>query len=45
LAIEACADVASQVIADRGLPVPTTYVEVFDIVGKAGLLETSGTPS
>ena len=39
VAIEACVDVASHVIADRGLPVPATYAEVFDVLGQAGLID------
>ena len=39
MAIEACVDVAAHVIADRGLPVPGTYAEVFDVLGQAGLID------
>jgi uncharacterized protein YutE (UPF0331/DUF86 family) len=39
MAIEACVDIASHVIADRGLPVPATYAEVFDVLGQAGLID------
>jgi len=39
MAIEVCVDVASHVIADRGLPVPSTYVEAFDVLGQAGLID------
>ena len=39
VAIEACVDVESHVIADRGLPVPATYAEVFDVLGQAGLID------
>lgn len=39
IAIEACVDIASHVIADRGLRVPATYAETFDVLGDAGLLD------
>ncbi len=38
MAIEACVDIAAHVIADRGLPVPATYAEVFDVLGQARLI-------
>jgi uncharacterized protein YutE (UPF0331/DUF86 family) len=38
MAIEACVDVANHVIADRGLRIPATYAEVFEVLGEAGLL-------
>jgi uncharacterized protein YutE (UPF0331/DUF86 family) len=38
MAIEACADVASHVIADRGLRAPSTYAETFEILVQAGLM-------
>jgi uncharacterized protein YutE (UPF0331/DUF86 family) len=38
MAIEVCVDVASHVIADRGLRVPSTYAEAFDVLAEAGLL-------
>jgi uncharacterized protein YutE (UPF0331/DUF86 family) len=38
MAIEVCLDIATHVIADRGLRVPTTYAEAFEILGEAGLL-------
>jgi uncharacterized protein YutE (UPF0331/DUF86 family) len=38
MAIEVCADVANHVIADRGLRVPSTYAEAFDVLAEAGLL-------
>lgn len=41
IAIETCVDVATHVIADRGLRVPTTYAEAFEVVGEAGLLDAS----
>jgi uncharacterized protein YutE (UPF0331/DUF86 family) len=39
MAIEACVDVASHVIADRGLQVPATYAEVFEVLGQAALID------
>ena len=39
MAIEVCVDIASHVIADRSLPVPTTYAEVFAVLGQAGLID------
>ena len=39
MAIEACVDVATHIIADRGLRVPTTYSEAFEVLGEAGLLD------
>jgi uncharacterized protein YutE (UPF0331/DUF86 family) len=38
MAIEVCADVANHVIADRGLRVPATYSEAFDVLADAGML-------
>lgn len=38
MAIETCVDVASHVLADRGLRVPSTYAETFEILTQAGLL-------
>jgi uncharacterized protein YutE (UPF0331/DUF86 family) len=38
LAIEACLDVASHVVADRGLRAPSTYAETFEILVQAGLM-------
>jgi uncharacterized protein YutE (UPF0331/DUF86 family) len=38
MAIEVCVDVANHVIADRGLRVPATYSEAFDVLAEAGLL-------
>ncbi len=38
MAIEVCADVANHVIADRGLRVPATYSEAFDVLAEAGML-------
>ena len=39
IAIEACVDVAAHVIADRGLRVPSTYGETFEVLGESGLLD------
>jgi uncharacterized protein YutE (UPF0331/DUF86 family) len=39
MAIEACLDVATHVVADRRLRVASTYAEIFDVLGDAGLLE------
>lgn len=39
MAIEACLDVANHVVADRQLRVPSTYAEVFEVLGDAGLLD------
>jgi len=39
IAIEACVDVAAHIIADRGLRVPATYAEAFEVLGEAGLLD------
>ena len=41
IAIELCVDIANQIIADRGLRVPTTYAEVFEVLGEAGMLPPS----
>jgi uncharacterized protein YutE (UPF0331/DUF86 family) len=38
MAIEACVDVASHVVADRGLRAPSTYAETFEILVQAGLM-------
>ncbi|MGH7266240.1 MAG: type VII toxin-antitoxin system HepT family RNase toxin [Candidatus Rokuibacteriota bacterium] len=38
VAIEVCVDIANHVIADRGLRVPATYADAFDVIGEAGLL-------
>ena len=38
MAIETCLDVASHVIADRGLGPPSTYAEAFEILVRAGLM-------
>ena len=39
MAIEACVSVATYAIADRGLRVPATYSEAFEVLGEAGLLD------
>ena len=39
MAIEVCLDIATHIIADRGLRVPATYAEAFEILGEAGLLD------
>jgi len=39
LAIEVCLDIANHVIADRGLRVPATYAEAFEVLSDAGLLD------
>jgi uncharacterized protein YutE (UPF0331/DUF86 family) len=39
MAIEVCVDVVNHVIADRGLRVPGTYAEAFEVLGEAGLLD------
>ena len=38
MAIEACLDVASHVLADRGLRAPSTYAETFETLVQAGLM-------
>jgi uncharacterized protein YutE (UPF0331/DUF86 family) len=38
IAIEACLDVASHVVADRGLRAPSTYAETFEILVNARLM-------
>jgi uncharacterized protein YutE (UPF0331/DUF86 family) len=38
MAIETCLDVASHVLADRGLRAPTTYAEIFEVLMQAGLM-------
>ena len=40
-AIEVCVDIVNHVIADRGLRVPATYVEAFEVLGEAGLLDAA----
>lgn len=34
-------DIATHVIADRGLKVPTTYADAFEILADAGLLDAA----
>jgi uncharacterized protein YutE (UPF0331/DUF86 family) len=34
MAIEVCVDVANHVIADRGLRVPATYAEAFEVLAR-----------
>ena len=41
MAIEACLDIASHVVADRGLHAPATYAETFEILVRAGLMSPS----
>jgi uncharacterized protein YutE (UPF0331/DUF86 family) len=38
MAIEVCADVANHLIADRGLRVPATYAEAFEVLAEASFL-------
>lgn len=38
MAIEACLDVASHVVADRGLRAPMSYAETFELLVHAGLM-------
>lgn len=39
IALETCADMAHHFIADRRLRPPSTYVETFEVLAEAGLLE------
>ena len=41
MAIEVCADISNHVIADRGLRVPTTYADAFEVLAEAGLLDAA----
>lgn len=41
MAIEMCVDIVNHVIADRGLRVPATYAEAFEVLGEAGLLDAA----
>lgn len=41
MAIEVCVDIANHIIADRALRIPTTYAEAFEILGEAGLLNST----
>lgn len=45
LAIETCVDIASYVIADRRLRIPSSYAETFDILSEAGLLSAELRPA
>ena len=38
MAIEACLDIASHVVADRSLHAPATYAETFEVLVQAGLM-------
>jgi uncharacterized protein YutE (UPF0331/DUF86 family) len=38
MAIEACLDVASHILTDRGLRAPSTYAETFELLVQAGLM-------
>lgn len=38
MAIEACVDIASHMVADRGLRAPATYADTFEILAHSGLL-------
>lgn len=38
IAIEACADVANHIIADRNLRMPSTYAEAFEVLAEADIL-------
>lgn len=38
MAIETCLDIASHVLADRELGVPSTYAETFEILVEASLM-------
>ena len=38
IAIEACADVANHIIADRNLRMPSTYAEAFEVLADADIL-------
>jgi uncharacterized protein YutE (UPF0331/DUF86 family) len=40
IAIEACLDIASHVLADRRLRAPSTYAETFEILVQAGLMSS-----
>lgn len=41
MTIELCVDIANHIIADRGLRVPATYSEAFDVLGEAGFLDAA----
>jgi uncharacterized protein YutE (UPF0331/DUF86 family) len=38
-AIQASVDLGQHVIAERGLPIPSTYREVFTVLGNAGFVD------
>ena len=38
LMIELCMDIANHIIADKQLPVPTSYANTFEILQQAGLI-------
>ena len=38
LMIELCLDIANHIIADKQLPVPTSYANTFEILQRAGLI-------
>ena len=38
LMIEICMDIANHIIADKQLPVPTSYANAFEILQQAGLI-------
>ena len=40
MAIEACLDVASHVLTDRGLRAPSTYAETFEVLVQARLMSS-----
>lgn len=44
LAIEACANVANHMIADRRLRTPVTYAEIFEVLVEARLLDPALLP-
>lgn len=41
MTIEMCVDIVNHVIADRGLRVPATYAEAFEVLSEAGLLDAA----
>jgi uncharacterized protein YutE (UPF0331/DUF86 family) len=38
-AVQGCIDLGQHVIAERGLPVPSAYRDVFRVLGDAGVVE------
>lgn len=40
-AIQAAVDLGQHVIAERGLPIPSSYREVFTVLGNAGVVDAS----